>query len=79
VITVDEIESFLDECRADTLFQNRPDVVDRLESVLKSYLAGEGAEWQGIWDQVKAILERRTDTPVDRYQTLAQVLPGVDG
>jgi hypothetical protein len=79
VITVDEIESFLDECRADTLFQNRPDVVDRLESVLKSYLAGEGAEWQGIWDQVRAILERRTDTPVDRYQTLAQVLPGVDG
>jgi hypothetical protein len=79
VITVDEIESFLDECRADTLFQNRPDVVDRLESELKSYLAGEGAEWQGIWDQVKAILERRTDTPVDRYQTLAQVLPGVDG
>jgi hypothetical protein len=47
--------------------------------VLNSYLAGEGAEWQGIWDQVKAILGRRTDAPFDRWQTLSLVLPGVDG
>jgi hypothetical protein len=43
--------------------------VDRLESVLtKFYLAGEGPEWQAIWDQVQAVLEQTTDTPVDRYQ-----------
>jgi hypothetical protein len=40
---MDEIEAFLDECRADAWFQNHPEVVDRLESVLtKFYLAGEG-------------------------------------
>jgi hypothetical protein len=42
-----------DECRADPWFQSRPEVVDRLESVLtKFYFAGEGPEWQAIWDQV---------------------------
>jgi hypothetical protein len=76
---MDEIEAFLDECRADAWFESRPEVVDRLESVLKSYLAGEGAEWQGIWDEVMAILARRADTPYDRWQTLALVLSGVDG
>jgi hypothetical protein len=76
---MDEIEAFLNECRADAWFQSRPEVVDRLDSVLNSYLAGEGAEWQGIWDQVKAILGRRTDAPFDRWQTLSLVLPGVDG
>jgi hypothetical protein len=60
---MDEIEAFLDECRADPWFQSHPEVVDRLESVLtKFYLAGEGPEWQAIWDQVHAILERFADT-----------------
>jgi hypothetical protein len=76
---MDVIEPFLDECRADPRFQSHPEAVDRLEGVLKSYLAGEGAEWRGIWGQVQAILERRTDTPFDRYRTLATVLPGIDG
>jgi hypothetical protein len=75
---MDEIEVFLAECRADPWFQSRPEVLDRLESVLKCYLVDEGAEWRGIWDQVKAIMERRTDTPVERCQTIALVLPGVD-
>jgi hypothetical protein len=40
---MDEIEAFLDECRADPWFQSHPEVVDRLESVLtKFYFAGEG-------------------------------------
>jgi hypothetical protein len=76
---MDVIEPFLDECRADPWFQSHPEAVDRLEGVLKSYLAGEGAEWRGIWGQVQAILERRTDTPFDRYRTLATVLQGIDG
>jgi hypothetical protein len=76
---MDQIETFLGECRADPWFQNHPGVVDRLEGVLKSYLTDEGAEWRAIWDQVLAILERTTDTPVDRCQTLALVLEGLDG
>jgi hypothetical protein len=77
---LDEIETFLDECRADPWLQSHPEVVDRLESVLiKFYLAGEGPEWQSIWDQVHMILERFAETPVDRCQALAVVLPrGVD-
>jgi hypothetical protein len=77
---MDEIEAFLDECRADPWFQNHPEVVDRLESVLtKFYFAGEGPEWQAIWDQVHAVLERKTDTPVERCKALAVVLQGVNG
>jgi hypothetical protein len=30
---MDEIEAFLDECRADPWFQSHPEVVDPLESV----------------------------------------------
>jgi hypothetical protein len=49
---MDEIEAFLDECRADAWFQGHPDLVDRLESVLTElYLGGEDREWQAIWDQ----------------------------
>jgi hypothetical protein len=75
---MDEIEVFLDECRADTWFQSHPDVVDRLEGVLTNfYLAGEGPEWQAIWDEVRAILERFNETPVDRCQALTVVLQHV--
>jgi hypothetical protein len=34
---MDEIEAFLDECRADPWFQSHPEVVDRLESVLTNF------------------------------------------
>jgi hypothetical protein len=77
---MDEIEAFLDECRADPWFESHPEVVERLESVLtKFYFADEGPEWQAIWDQVRAVLERKTDTPVERCQALAVVLQGVNG
>jgi hypothetical protein len=77
---MDEIDAFLDECRADPWFQSHPEVVDRIESVLtKFYFAGEGPDWQAIWDQVHSVLEGTTDTPVDRCQALAVVLQGVNG
>jgi hypothetical protein len=77
---MDEIEVFLDECRGDAWFQSHPEVVDRLETVLtRFYFAGEGPEWQAIWDQVLAILGRTADTPIDRWQALAGVLQGVNG
>jgi hypothetical protein len=35
-------------------------MVDRLESVLtKFYLAGEGAEWQAVWEQLQVIFGRK--------------------
>jgi hypothetical protein len=75
---MDEIEAFVGECRADRWFQSHPEVVDRLESVLtKFYLAGEDPEWEAIWNRVHEVLERRSDTPVDRCQELAVVLQGV--
>jgi hypothetical protein len=66
---MDEIEAFLDECRADPWFQGHPELVDRLESVLTNlYLEGEGPEWEAIWDQVRTVVQRTSDTPVDRRQ-----------
>jgi ATP dependent DNA ligase domain len=50
LVTMDEMEAFLDECRADPWFQGRPDLTDRLEGLLTEfYLAGEGPEWQATW------------------------------
>jgi hypothetical protein len=75
---MDEIEAFLEECRSDPWFRCHPDLVDRLESVLTNfYLAGEGPEWQAIWDQVHSVIQRTSDMPVDRCQALAVVLQGV--
>jgi hypothetical protein len=77
---MDEIETFLDECRADLWFQSHPELVDRLESVLtKLYLDGEGPEWETVWDQVCTVLKRTSDTPIDRCQALAVVLQRVIG
>jgi hypothetical protein len=58
---MDEIEAFLDKCRADPWFQSHPEVVDRLESVLTElYLDGEGPEWEAIWDQACTVLATET-------------------
>jgi hypothetical protein len=75
---MEEIEAFLEECRADPWFQSHPEAVDRLESVLTQFfLAGDDPEWQVVWDKLHAILARTIDTPVDRCQALAVVLQGV--
>jgi hypothetical protein len=75
---MDEIEAFLDDCRADPWFQSHPDLVDRLEGLLTNfYLGGDGPEWQFIWDQVHSILKRTSDTPVDRCQALVVALQSV--
>jgi hypothetical protein len=77
---MDEIEAFLDECRADSFFQSHPELVDRLEGVLtKFYLDGEGPDWEATWDKVREILERKADTLVDRCNSLAGALRGVKG
>ena len=77
---MDEIEAFLDECRADSFLQSHPELVDRLERVLtKFYLDGEGPDWEATWDKVREILERKTDTLVGRCDALAVALRGVKG
>jgi hypothetical protein len=72
------IEAFLDECRGDSWLQSHPDLVDRLEGVLTNlYLGGDGPQWQVIWDQVRSILARTSDTPVGPCQALAEALQSV--
>jgi hypothetical protein len=62
---MDEIEAFLDECRADPWFQSHPEVVDRLESVLTElYLDGEGPEWEAIWYQACTVCRFRLKSPI---------------
>jgi hypothetical protein len=75
---MDEIEGFIEECRADPWFQSRLDLISRLESMLTNfYLAGEGLEGEAIWNQVHSVIQRTIDTPVDRCQALAEVLQGL--
>jgi hypothetical protein len=41
--------------------------------LIKFFLAGEDPKWEVICNQVHVVLERRSDTPVDRCQALAVV------
>jgi hypothetical protein len=75
---VEEIDTFLDECRSDQWFQNHPELLERLAAVLtKFFLVGEGPEWQSIWDRVCEILERKSEAPIDRCEALISVLQDV--
>jgi hypothetical protein len=77
---MDEIEAFLDECRADSFLQSHPELVDRLERVLTTfYLSGEGPEWEATWDKVRGVLGSETGTLIDRCEALARALRGVNG
>jgi hypothetical protein len=57
------VESFLDECRADPWFRDRPELLDRIEEVLtKFYRASDqNPEWQAIWDRICEILEQKNE------------------
>jgi hypothetical protein len=71
-----EIESFLDECRADPWFRDRPELPDRIGDVLtKFYRASDdNPEWQAIWDRVCEILEQKNEALVERRKALVPVL-----
>ena len=73
---MDEIEGFLDECRADPWFCERPTLLGRLEEVLtKSYRAGdESPEWQAICEGVRKILKQKDETLIERCKALVPVL-----
>jgi hypothetical protein len=74
--TMNEIEGFLDECRADPWFRDRPELLDRLEEVLtKFYRAGDDSpEWQAIWDRICGILQQKSETLVEQCKVLVPVL-----
>jgi hypothetical protein len=65
---MNEIESFLDECRADPWFRDRPEFLDRVEEVLtKFYRASDdNPERQAIWDRVCEIVEQKNEALVER-------------
>jgi hypothetical protein len=75
---IQEIDTFLDECRGDRWFQDYPELLERLEAVLiKFYIVGEGPEWQLIWDRVCEILERKSEATIARCEALVSVLQDV--
>ena len=73
---MDDIEGFLDECRADPWFCERPTLLGRLEQVLtKSSQAGdESPEWQAICERVRKILKQKDETLIERCKALVPVL-----
>jgi hypothetical protein len=76
---MDEIEAFLDECRADSFFRSHPELVDRLERVLTTFYLGGGrprVEWEVTWDKVRGILESKTAPLIDRCEALIDFPPG---
>jgi hypothetical protein len=80
-LVMNEIESFLDECRADPGFRDRPELLDRIEDVLtKFYRASDdNPEWQAIWDRVCEILEQKNEALVERCEALVPVLQQIIG
>ena len=80
-LVMNEIESFLDECRADPGFRDRPKLLDRIEDVLtKFHRASDGnPEWQAIWDRVCEILEQKNEALMERCEALVPVLQQIIG
>jgi len=72
---MNELESFLDECRADPWFRDRPELPDRIEEVLtKFYRASDdNPEWQAIWDRVCEILEQKNEALPNSRVTSRQI------
>jgi hypothetical protein len=55
----EDVERFLDECRADAFFQNNPNGgVDRIEDLLTKFYheADESPAWQELWDRRRGII-----------------------
>jgi len=57
----EDVECFLEECRADAFFQNNPNAVDRIEDLLTKFYheADESPAWQELWDRIREIITRR--------------------
>jgi hypothetical protein len=80
-LVMNELESFIDECRADPWFRDRPELLDRIEEVLtRFYRASDGnPESQAIWDRVCEILEQKNEALAERCKALVPVLQQITG
>jgi hypothetical protein len=73
---MNEIEGFLDECRADPLFRDRPQLLDRIETLLSRFYRtrDQSPEWELTWDHVCKIVEPKDKPPTVRSNALVPIL-----
>jgi hypothetical protein len=71
----EDVERFLDECRADPFFQDNPTGVDRIEDLLTKFYheADESPAWQELWDRMRGIITQRTPL-IERFEELLLLL-----
>ena len=74
----EDVERFLDECRADALFQNIPNGVDRIEDLLTKFYheADESPVWQELWDSIRGIITGKAPL-IERFEELLLLLLSV--
>jgi hypothetical protein len=67
----EDVERFLEECRAGAFFQNNPNAVDRIENLLTKFYheADESPAWQELWDRIREIITRKAPL-VERFEEL---------
>ncbi len=67
----EDVERFLEECRADAFFQNNPNAVDRIEDLLTKFYheADESPAWQELWDRIREIITGKGPL-VERFEEL---------
>jgi hypothetical protein len=72
---MNEIEVFLDECRADQLLRDRPQLLDRIETLLSRFYRtrDESPEWDSTWDHVCKIFEQKHKPPAARCNALVPI------
>jgi hypothetical protein len=70
-----DVESFLDECRADPWFREQPGALDHTEEMFeKLYREGdESAKWQEVWDRIREIVTRKVSL-FERFKALFPIL-----
>jgi len=71
----EDVERFLEECRADAFFQNNPNGVDRIEDLLTRFYheADESPAWQELWDRMREIITRKA-LLIERFEELLLLL-----
>ena len=71
----EDVERFLEECRADAFFQNNPNGVDRIEDLLTKFYheADEFPVWQELWDRIRGIITVKAPL-IERFEELLLLL-----
>ena len=71
----EDVERFLEGCRADAFFQNNLNGVDRIEDLLTRFYheADESPAWQELWDRMREIITRKAFL-IERFEELLLLL-----